>query len=97
MKMSIYAKAALEIMKAGGYMRSEKQPDGSTLVRLYNSDGHKLLGHYNAVQIVLDGQGLLNGAIVHEHNKHIMEWTYWSNEEPWDYDPRDAKPVSIYG
>ena len=97
MKLSIYAKAALEVLKTGGYMRSEKQPDGSTLIRLYNANGHKLLGHYNAIQIVLDGQGLLNGAMLLDGGKHIMEWTYWGADEPWDFDPRDSKPVSIYG
>lgn len=86
--MTKYAEAALDILREGGFMRSERQPDGSTLIRLYDQNGHKLTGHYNAVQIVLDGLGYLNGAMIPEDNRHVMEWTYWDQEEDWDYDPR---------
>lgn len=94
-KMTIYTAAALEVLKQGGFMRSEKQGDGSTLIRLYDAQGRKLNGHYNATQIVLDGMGLLNGAIVQEGNKHICEWTYWDQSEIWDYDPREVRD-SLY-
>jgi len=93
--MTPYAEAALDVLMDGGFMRSEKQRDGSILIRLYNSNGEKLNGHYNAVQIVLDGKGLLNGAIVPEGDHHVVEWTYWDQHEPWDYDPR-ADQDSIY-
>jgi hypothetical protein len=95
-KMTTYAHAALEIMKQGGFMRSEKQPDGSTLIRLYNAEGERLNGHYNAVQIVLDGRGLLNGTIVPEGDRHVCEWTYWEQSQDWDFDPRPARDISIY-
>lgn len=95
-KMTPYALAALEILKQGGFMRSEKQADGSTLIRLYNAEGHRLNGHYNAVQIVLDGRGLLNGSIVPEGDHHVCEWTYWDQNEAWDYDPRPLFDTSIY-
>jgi len=95
-KMTTYAHAALEILKQGGFMRSEKQPDGSTLIRLYNAEGERLNGHYNAVQIVLDGRGLLNGTIVPEGDRHVCEWTYWEQSQDWDFDPRPARDISIY-
>lgn len=95
-KISSYATAALEILKQGGFMRSEKQPDGSTLIRLYNADGERLNGHYNAVQIVLDGLGVLNGTIVPEGDRHVCEWTYWNQSEDWDFDPRPVHDTSIY-
>jgi hypothetical protein len=95
-KMTTYAHAALEILKQGGFMRSEKQPDGSNLIRLYNADGERLNGHYNAVQIVLDGRGLLNGTIVPEGDRHVCEWTYWEQSQDWDFDPRPARDTSIY-
>lgn len=94
--LTTYAKAALEILKQGGFMRSEKQRDGSMLIRLYNAEGHKLNGHYNAVHIVLDGRGLLNGSIVPEGDHHVCEWTYWDQGEAWDYDPRPLHDTSIY-
>ena len=87
-KMSVYTAAALEIMKQGGFMRSEKQPDGSILIRLYDHKGEKLNGHYNATQICLDGLGVLHGAILSDGRNYINEWTYWPASEPWDYDPR---------
>jgi len=95
-KLTPYAIAALEILKQGGFMRSEKQPDGSTLIRLYDAEGQRLNGHYNAVQIVLDGRGLLNGTIVPEGDKHVCEWTYWDQNEDWDFDPRPMYDTSVY-
>jgi len=86
--MTPYAEAALEILMDGGYMRSEKQSDGSILIRLFNNKNEKLNGHYNSVQIVLDGMGYLNGTILPEGDHHIVEWTYWDQCDPWDYDPR---------
>jgi hypothetical protein len=87
-KMTPYAKAALEILKQGGVLRSQKQRDGSVLIFLYDEAGKRLGGSYNSVQIVLDGMGVLNGTIVPEDDHHVCEWIYWPHEEPWDYDPR---------
>jgi hypothetical protein len=95
-KMTAYARAALEILKQGGFMRSEKQADGSTLIRLYDANGERLNGHYNAVQIVLDGRGLLNGTIVPEGDRHVCEWTYWEQSQDWDFDPRPVRDTSVY-
>jgi len=92
-KMSVFTRTAFQVLENGGFMRSEKQKNGWTAIRLYNEKGHILPGYYNDSQIVLDGMGLLRGVIIREADGHyINEWIYSPDGEVWDTDTRSYAP-----
>lgn len=95
-KMSVFTRTAFEVLERGGFMRSERQSNGWTAIKLYNEKGHVLPGFYNESQIVLDGMGLLRGTILRqEDGKFVNEWVHNPEGNIWDTDERSYAP-SVY-